>query len=123
MLPCSDFQNPNVTHYDSLLDGEMSSLRGDAHASSRFFESAVVYTGRRGLIQDQALAHERYAEHLSRLGRDHGADAEFHMREAVKLYKEWGAHAKVNQLKGLHVEILSEPTLAPPTSIEIQLEL
>ena len=118
-----------MTHYDSLLDGELGSLRGDTYAASKFFEAAVVYAGRRGLVQDQALAHERYAEHLWRLKGGHGSDANFHRREAIKLFEEWGAHAKVERLrkdfkKGeLAATALGlSSSLAPPTSIEFEFD-
>lgn len=118
-----------MTHYDSLLDGELGSLRGDTYAASKFFETAVVYAGRRGLVQDQALAHERYAEHLLRLKGGHRSDADFHRREAIKLYEEWGAHAKVERLREefrgeMAATVLGLPSsLAPPTSIEFEFDV
>lgn len=92
----------------------MNSLRGDSEAAIRLFELAVLYAGRRGLAQDRALAHERYGEHLARLGPHRIQDADFHFREAVQLYQEWGAHAKVRRmLQG------SGDVLDPPSEIEI----
>ena len=78
-------QNPNVAHYDALLDAEMASLRGDTFSAARYFEAAVLYSGRRGLTQDRALAHERYGEHFLRLGPNHIQDAEFQIGEAIKI--------------------------------------
>jgi hypothetical protein len=104
--PCSlaDCQNPNVIHFDALLDAEADSFRGmKNHATvTKRFELAIQYSGKCGLIQDRALAHERYSEYLSRLGAVHDEDASFQLDEAVRLYAEWGAHAKVKQLRDAH---------------------
>jgi hypothetical protein len=102
-------QNPNVTHYDSLLGAELDSLRGDEYEARKLYEVAILYAGRRGLTQDRALAHERYGEHLARLGPDHQPDAEFQIGEAIKLYEEWGAHAKVRRMRKAHERLLSPP--------------
>lgn len=66
------------------------------------FEAAIQYAGKCGLLHDRALAHERYSEYLSRLGAVHDDDASFQLSEAMRLYKEWGAHAKVKQLTEVH---------------------
>jgi hypothetical protein len=97
-------QNPNVTHFDSLLTAEFFSLRGESEAAGKQYEAAILYSGRRGIIQDRALAHERYGEHFERLGVEHEQDAAFHFREAYKLYEDWGAHAKVQLMKKLHLK-------------------
>ena len=119
-----------MTQFDSLLDAEAESLRGDHYNACRHYEAAVLYAGRRGWRQDQALAHERYGMHLSRLedggsgggGDDrhdhHRNDAHFHLREAVKLYDEWGAHAKVDLMRRAHMSLGQVPP-APNRGIEI----
>jgi len=67
------------------------------------------------LTQDRALAHELFGEHLARLNPlEFGQDAAFQLNEAIKLYTEWGAHAKVWLLNKIHSMIL-----APPAEIEI----
>jgi hypothetical protein len=69
----------------------------------------------RGLTQDRALAHELFGEHLARLNpAEHGQDAEFQLNEAIKLYTEWGASAKVRLMNKKHSKIL-----APPSEIQI----
>ena len=42
-------------------------------------------------------------------------DALHHLDQAIALYQEWGAHAKVLQLRSAH----SSPPLAPPIEIDI----
>jgi hypothetical protein len=99
-------QNPNVTHFDSLLTAEMLSLRGESEAAGKQYEAAIRYSGRRGIVQDRALAHERYGEHFERLCIEYEQDAAFHIREAYKLYEDWGAHAKLQRMKKVHLNHL-----------------
>jgi hypothetical protein len=116
LLTCiSSEQNPNVSHYAALLDAELEALKGDHYAASKSYEVAILYAGRRGLTQDRALAHERYGEHLARIGNERDQDAEFQMAEAVKLYEEWGAYAKVQLMSRQYQALLS-----PPTEIHIE---
>jgi hypothetical protein len=107
-----------------LLDAEAESLRGEHYSACRHYEAAVLYAGRHGWRQDQALAHERYGMYLSRLdGGDerrhqHHHDALFHLREAVKLYDEWGAHAKVDLMRTAHSSLVqASPSKRPEVEI------
>jgi hypothetical protein len=102
-------QNPNVAHFDSLFDAELESLRGDNYVASRLFDVSAHYAGRRGLIQDQALSHERFGEHLIRLGPAHTSEAAYQIGEAIRLYGDWGAKAKVQLLQQKHEQLLSLP--------------
>jgi hypothetical protein len=111
-------QNPNVTHYDSLLDAELASLRGEEFDARKHYEVAILYAGRRGLTQDRALGHERYGEHLIRMGADYRQDAEYQIGEALKLYDEWGAHAKVRRMVKVH-----EKYHLPPNEIRLRSEI
>jgi hypothetical protein len=77
----------------------MLTLRGKTDDSSKQYEAAILYCGRRGMLQDRALAHERYGEHFARLGVDYDQDTEFHVNEAIKLYSDWGAHPKVQLMR------------------------
>jgi hypothetical protein len=97
------------------MDAELESLKGDHYAASKSYEVAILYAGRRGLTQDRALAHERYGEHLARIGQERDQDAEFQIAEAVKLYEEWGAYAKVQLMTKRYKTLLS-----PPTEIHIE---
>jgi hypothetical protein len=109
-----------VTHYDSLFEAEFDSLRGtgDMYTAAKSYEMAIVYAGRRGLSQDQALAHELFGEHLIRLGSsEHSQDAEFHLGQAIKLYAEWGAHAKVRLMEEKHQNFLA------PQGKKVQIDL
>jgi hypothetical protein len=103
------FQNPNVTHYDSLLDAELASLRGEEFDARRNYDAAILFAGRRGVTQDQALGHELYGEHLCRMGPEYQQDAEYQIGEALKLYDEWGAHGKAQRMREVHGMLLAPP--------------
>ena len=88
--------NVNCLHLETLLDAEQARLESKANSAIKSYESAIVLSGRRGFIHDQALACERYADFLFSLG--HKADGTSRLQDAIKWYEEWGASAKVHQL-------------------------
>jgi tetratricopeptide (TPR) repeat protein len=93
-------QNPNVKRYESLIDAELADLAGDSHLAIKHYKTAILLAGRRGFTNDEALTHERFGEHALRLGDSN--DALYHFERAIELYQEWGAHAKVVQLRSAH---------------------
>jgi len=54
--------NPNVKHYDVLLDAEYYALRNDTSMALDRYQAAIVAATEGGFIQDAALASERLAE-------------------------------------------------------------
>jgi hypothetical protein len=63
-----------------------------------------------------ALAHQRRGEFHLREGIDE--DALHYINEAIRLYEDWGATAKAEQLQKKH-----EKLLAPPSEISNCLRL
>jgi hypothetical protein len=101
----SEKGNPNCTHYNVFLDAEGAALKGKKNTANKYYEAAMLLAGRRGLIQDQALANERYAEfHLE---NNEEEAARYRLGEAIKLYTEWGACRKVDQLENRYSYILN----------------
>jgi len=47
----------------------------------------------------------------------HLSDAEYHLKEAAKLYGEWGAKAKARRLRKAHASLLG-----PDSEIHLELE-
>lgn len=105
------------------MDAELESLRGHNYAAASRYEMAELYAGSCNLTQDRALAFERYGEHLARLGPDHETEAKTQLSEAVRLYKEWGAHAKVAQLYRLHANILGPALLSSSMSMSPEVDV
>ena len=82
---------------EALLEAESLALKNNRGMAFRSFESAALLAGRRGLTQIQALANERFAVYLEEIGNEQ--DAEYRLKAATTLYREWGATAKVEQLR------------------------
>jgi len=97
--------NPNVQHCESLIVAELASLNGKSPmATKRHYEVAILLAGRWGLTCDQALAHERFGDYARRLGDEN--DARYHYSHALRLYRAWGAIAKVAQLQSCVAALL-----------------
>lgn len=112
--------NPNVVAYNALLAAEAVSIRKHQAAKAvECYERAIVEAGRMGRLQVQALANERFALYLDELG--YIDDARYRMTEAMKLYAEWGAMAKVEQLE-LHSPLIDTPN-THRSGVEIVFEL
>lgn len=90
----------------------MDALNGKTHEAKAKYEVAILLSGRRGLLQDRALAHERFGEYYLELDNQH--EATYQMNKAVELYEEWGALAKCHQLRGRYPD-----SFRPPSSIEL----
>ncbi len=99
-----DKGNPNVRHYDELLKAEFASLDGKGSRAERHYERAIVLCGRRGMRNIWALAHQRRGEFHLREGNDD--DALYDINNAIRLYGDWGATAKAEQLKEKHGKLL-----------------
>ncbi len=99
-----DKGNPNVRHYDELLQAEFASLDGKGPHAEHHYETAILLCGRRGMRNVWALAHQRRGEFHLREGNDD--DALYDINNAIRLYEEWGAKAKAEQLKEKHGKLL-----------------
>ena len=86
--------NPNCFPHEALLSAELAAISGKA--ANKMYEAAVLLAGRRGLLGDQALANERYSEYLRTQGNEE--DSDYRFREALRLYREWGAIRKVDMM-------------------------
>lgn len=58
--------NPNLNHYESLLDAELAFLKGDAAAAEKHYSTAVLLSARVGFVHDAGLASERKSELATR---------------------------------------------------------
>jgi hypothetical protein len=87
----------NVYHHEALLEGELAALNGNSEVARHHFGRATVLAGRRGFLQDSALANERFGVYLLKDLAD-AEEASFRLQQAAKLYGEWGARAKANML-------------------------
>ena len=89
--------NPNVVHLLHLLEAELAIVNGYDRLAEDSYQLAINTASAAGFIQDKALCHEQVSKYLNNRGdRSQGA---YHMEQAIKYYSEWGAIAKVDQLK------------------------
>ncbi|KAL3937797.1 MAG: hypothetical protein SGBAC_007162 [Bacillariaceae sp.] len=91
--------NPNVEHYDLLLDAEHASLnRRTYDEADAFYQKAIKAAAALKHLMHQGLFHERYAHFLLQIQWDK-AGSIHQLSESIRHYEEWGAVGKVLQLK------------------------
>jgi tetratricopeptide (TPR) repeat protein len=116
----ADKGNPNVRRYDELLKAEFASLDGKGPLAGSHYEKAIKLCGRRGMRNVWALAHQRRGEFHLREGNDD--DALYDINNAIRIYEDWGAKAKADQLKEKHGKLLRHPSeidATPFSNLEI----
>lgn len=96
-----------MTHYESLVDAEIAAFQGKRPVAVKNYEVAILLSGRRGHINDQALSHLRFGEY--QLSEGNKMEAKYHFDLALSLYQEWGAEAIVQLLTRKHGSLLSHP--------------
>lgn len=136
--------NPNVRHYESLLDAEFAAYQGRSNVAKKHYETAAIFADRGAFLHDSALINERYGKYLIYLAQQHEKrrrdnvtlpndavgtavaterrnaraardEAKFRLLEAIKYYQEWGAYVKADCLEREYGTFLS-PT---PSQIEV----
>ncbi|CAJ1932229.1 unnamed protein product [Cylindrotheca closterium] len=90
--------NPNCMHFVPLLDAEFAALNSKVRIAKAKYVEAIAIAKEHGFVQYEALFNERYADYLSE-DLSLPDKAELHQKEAIRAYSEWGAHAKVAQLR------------------------
>ena len=113
--------NPNLGHYDSLLDAELAAYEGRTLLAKNYFDTAVIMASQGGFIHDCALFNERYAEFLihsipSPQNKSENPsnnskrmqDAAFRIQQSIDLYREWEAYAKAECLERQYSNTLTE---------------
>ncbi|KAL3907285.1 MAG: hypothetical protein SGILL_008935 [Bacillariaceae sp.] len=98
--------NPNLLHWESLIDAEMLALKGRTDAARLKYQAAISFSARTGQINIHGLANERYGDYMAEIG-DYD-EARYRYENASKLYDEWGAMAKVDIVKEKLARILDE---------------
>lgn len=106
----------NCLHKYLILKAELASIKGsvdevktDGDSSindiRRIYDAAISSSQRSGFGQDAALANERAGEYLLRLRKEGDLDdpndyywPEIYITRAHRLYSEWGALGKANDL-------------------------
>lgn len=102
----------NQQHRVLLVQAEIARVQKRYHSAMELFEQAIVSANQSEVPMDRALAYELAA----RLYRNWHKPviAETYLRNALKLYRQWGASAKVDHLIQQHQ--LQEPENQPLTA-------
>lgn len=89
--------NPNIEHYELLLDAEHAALKSSNYEKAdRLYQASIKSAVKIGHLMHSGLCNERYSDFLSHTG---SSGAAFQLSEAIRFYKQWGAVGKVDQLK------------------------
>mmetsp|Transcript_6651 Transcript_6651/g.9568 ORF Transcript_6651/g.9568 Transcript_6651/m.9568 type:complete len:258 (-) Transcript_6651:166-939(-) len=100
--------NPNVVHYESLLNAEKSVLKGKYDLAEQYYRTSRDAALQRCARIDAAMATERHGEFLiNQRGKTKEGIRVF--QEAIDLYKETGAFAKVNQMECKYRHLCPRP--------------
>lgn len=92
--------NPNSQHQLSFLDAEHFALNKKWEDALICYQKTIALASRYGLIQDAALANERYSVCLTRRNKHGDAEeAAFRLQQSMELFREWGALAVVESLQ------------------------
>lgn len=90
--------NPNLTPIEKLLDAEYAALKGRKSTARSNYEAAIALAARRGLVSEQAMINERFADFMLDCWGDCN-EAHYRFSCSIDLYQEWGAAVKVQQLE------------------------
>jgi len=89
--------DPTLCNKIFLLEGQIQACLGHVENSLLSFHKSVDWAERQGLSHEQGLAYELSARMCFAYNR--GIEAELYLSQARIVYEQWGAQAKVEQLK------------------------
>jgi hypothetical protein len=96
MLRRWERDGPDFAHMALLLQAERARLRADTVRARALYEQCAQRAQHQEFIHHAALAHERRAQMLLELRRE--TEAASALREAIALYRDWGALPKAEEL-------------------------
>jgi len=90
-------KNPNIEHSLHLLEAELASLKGKKKKAILHYRHAIDTAEKNCFLQDQALSNELASLYFASIGDT--TRMSIHRENAIRCYSEWGATAKVEQLR------------------------
>lgn len=87
----------NFHHQSLLLEAEIARITGRITTAATLYEKAIAAAGESGFLHHAGLANELAA--MMHLANNNETVARHSLAAALSAYQEWGAQAKVNQLK------------------------
>ena len=113
--------NPNSMHMQSFLDAELAVLKGKRHVATTNYDAAAGMALRAHFLPHAALAHQRHGEFLLNVASSSTVagwpeeenrireEASFHLKEAAKIFLEWGSQALANKIFEKHSSLWPQP--------------
>lgn len=89
--------DPNVRHFDRMLDAELAVLDKKYGMADQFYKEAILLAARTGHIHHSALFNERFGEYHLEVSGDKD-NSKYYIEQAINYYIEWGAMGKAEQL-------------------------
>ena len=84
-------------HISHIVDAELAALKGKRVQAKQHYEAAILTSARRGAVNYQGIANERFGDYMLDCGDTD--EAEYRWKNAIELYQYWGACAKVQQVE------------------------
>lgn len=81
----------------SLWLQKIAAWKGHKAVAKKRYCLAITIAARNGLVNEQALANERMGDYIQECGDVN--EAEYRWNHAIDLCTEWGALAKVEQVR------------------------
>ena len=86
----------NHLHKYWLVEAEKARVLGQDQEAAEYYDKAIALAGEHGYVNDEALANELAARFYA--SRDRPRFTEVYIREAYRLYDQWGAKSKTDHL-------------------------
>ena len=120
----------NYSHKIFLLEAEYNYLNGDNEAAKIFYDKALKAGTENSMSNDLAYCWERAGRFFLNTKQD--LLANFYLQNAYRVYKRWGAEAKLRQMEshyiqlrgggsvGLQNELLQEPAKERAGNLDLE---
>ncbi len=105
----ADLCPDNFSQKYFLVLAEQARVQGDLQSCIKLYDDAIAAAARNGFLADEALANDFCARFW--LARGNEKIGAVYLNEAVKLYRVWGALARVKDLEGRHGHLLKPASL------------
>ena len=94
----------NYSHKVFLLEAEYHYLKGDNEKAKILYDKALKAATESGMNNDLAYCWERAGRFFINTRQD--LLANFYLQNAYRVYKRWGAEAKLKQMEGHYIQLL-----------------
>ncbi|MBL4578258.1 MAG: AAA family ATPase, partial [Flavobacteriales bacterium] len=104
----------NYLHKFHLVEAERCRVLGKTEKAGKHYEQAIALANKHGYINEEALGYELAAKFY--IGLEQIQLGRYYLQDALDCYTEWGAQAKVDDLKTRYREYI-KTTVRPSTKI------